>query len=51
MSAIKKIIRFVDQTKFRWFIPLIVIVILFIFVNYFLSNEGVLPLEYKIFSN
>jgi len=51
MDAIKRIIRFVDQTKFRWLVPLIVIIILFIFVYYFLANEGVLPFEYKIFSN
>ena len=49
MEVIRKLFYFVTKTKFRWFVPGIVIVILFMFINYFLGNEGVLPFVYDIF--
>jgi len=50
MEAFRKLFVFVNKTKFRWLVPGLVIVILFMFINYFLANEGVLPFVYNIFS-
>ena len=50
MNAIQKLIKFTAKTKFNWLVPAVVIIILFVFINYFLANEGVIPFEYKIFS-
>jgi len=46
----KKLIKLLIQTKSQWLIPALVIILMFTFINYFLSNEGVIPFEYKIFS-
>jgi len=46
----KKSIKFLIKNKSQWLIPALVIILMFTFINYFLSNEGVIPFEYKIFS-
>jgi len=50
MQAMQKLIKFVSRTKSNWLVPAVVIIILFVLINYFLANQGVIPFEYKIFS-
>ena len=45
-----KIYNFIAKTSSSWLKPAIVIIILFIFINFFLANEDVIPYEYNIFS-
>ena len=49
MEKILTFIKFALKNKYRWLVPAIVILIVFIFVNYFLSNEGFRPFGYRIF--
>lgn len=46
----QKLIKFVYKTKSNWLVPAIVVIVLFVLINYFLANQGVIPFEYKIFS-
>lgn len=49
MEKILTFIKLALKNKYRWLVPAIVILIVFIFVNYFLSDEGFRPLGYRIF--
>ena len=49
MEKILDFIKFALKNKYRWLVPAIVILVVFIFINYFLSNEGFKPFGYRIF--
>jgi|ETNmetMinimDraft_11_1059920.scaffolds.fasta_scaffold00797_3 hypothetical protein len=49
MEKILTFIKFALKNKYRWLVPAIAILIVFIFINYFLSNEGFRPFGYRIF--